>query len=335
LEAERWLDLDDVDARDVIFQLARQLFADLSARGMGFAGERWSAFMSDLKDRLDPTLTVELGQVGLEVAFKESTTARSQLRAVLDPRMPTLLDLINEVVGQARRWLSSHGGYDGMAVIVDQLDRIQPHYLDERQGVTNHVQLFVHGAGTLRGLGCDVLYVLPIELAYSPWRQNLTMAYAAEILSWPLLPVVQRDGTTNEAGMSAMRRIVELRAAAFGAAMSDLFASPELCGEICRLSGGHMRQMFLLLRSALDREVLPLDSTVLGRAVRRQAVDIRLGLRAGDWRVLEAVERTKQPAEGSEDSFFQLLRGMYVYAYEDDYGTWYDLNPLLAVRPGS
>jgi hypothetical protein len=337
LEAERWLDLADVDARDVVFQMARQLVADLAERGMGFALDRWKAFLGDIADRLDPKLSLGGDAVSLEVALKDSATARSELRRVLDPRLPTLYDLLNDILTKAKAWLAEaeHGGYHDVAVIVDQLDRIPLKFLDEKQAVSNHVQLFVHGAGALRALRCDVLYVLPIELAYSTWRNHLRLNYSAEIVTWPVVPVINRDGSSNEGGMAAMLEILDRRLSAAGASRGELLAEPSLAATLNRLSGGHMRQLFLLVRSALDRGVLPLTAAILNNAVRRQAIDIQLGLTSHHRGILDAVGRTKQMPEGDEDLFFTLLRDMFIFAYEDEAGTWYDRNPLLDALPAA
>jgi len=94
-----------------------------------------------------------------------------------------------------------------------------------------------------------------------------------------------------------------------------------------------MRQLFLLVRSALDRGELPLTEDILDRAVKRQAIDIRLGLTSRHRAVLESVALTKQMPDGEEEVFFTLLRDFFILTYEDDGGPWYDVNPLLGSLP--
>jgi hypothetical protein len=147
LKAEEWLDLSDIGAQDVIFQVVRQLIADLEGTGMGMVRKRWSAFLGDVLARLRKRIDLEgmtfdlggdAGGLGLDLMFKQSPDARIQLREVLDPRLPTLFDLINAILKEARTWLRDHGGFDDILVVVDELDRIPQRYVDEKQGVTTH-----------------------------------------------------------------------------------------------------------------------------------------------------------------------------------------------------
>ena len=110
-------------------------------------------------------------------------------------------------------------------MIVDELDRIPEKPISD-SGLTNHVSLFLDYAETLNALDCNVLYTIPIELAYSQRRPRLQAVYGEEILSLPVLPIRRRDGSDFDPGLAALCRIV--RARAEQADVEEVCAEPHL-----------------------------------------------------------------------------------------------------------
>jgi hypothetical protein len=111
------------------------------------------------------------------------------------------------VLKDAKVWLSKpeNGGYADILIIVDELDRIPQKVFNDR-GLTNHENIFLDHAGILRSLNCDVLYTIPIELAYSRCRQRLRDVYGSDILSLPVIPVTCRTGDPFEPGIKAIAK---------------------------------------------------------------------------------------------------------------------------------
>lgn len=339
-EAERWLDLSDPGAPEVMLQIARQLVDDLKTAGFGFGRERLSAFFGEVREILsrEVRLTgvkIPAGVAEFGLALKETPALRTQLRSVLEGQLPTLYDLINrEVIAAAREWLRlpENGGYDDIVVIADELDRI-PQRVVNQQGLTNHENLFLDHAGLLRALSCHVLYVLPIELALSLSHGRLRQVYGSEILVLPVVPVATRGGDDFGPGLGAVREVVRRRVQKAGARAEGLFADPTSLDRLCRLSGGHLRNVLIFLRSALDRSALPITAEAVARTIRRQADDIARPLGREDWAALRQVRASKERYEGAPERWYRFLKDQYVYAYEDADGTWYDWNPLLGEVP--
>jgi hypothetical protein len=82
-------------------------------------------------------------------ALQDFPTARGECREVLRGQLPTVFDLVNrELIPAAREHLRG-SGYDDLLLVVDDLDKIpQKVFADGR--VTNHENLFLDNAGTLR-----------------------------------------------------------------------------------------------------------------------------------------------------------------------------------------
>jgi len=340
VEAEESLDLQDVAAPDVVFLMVRQLVSDLRDQKFEFGWQRFTGFVKEFVELLRGEVQLKGIDIGADplkfsVVLKDVPRARPVLRSLLEGKLPTIYDLVNgEILEEARGFLRERG-FDDILLIVDQLDRI-PRKVINGRGLTNDENLFLDHAGTLRALRCHVLFTIPTELAYSLRRVDLQNAYGADILALPAIPVHDRDGKACDPGVRSMAEVVKRRAQKAGLESSQVFNPPTLLERFVRLSGGHLRSLFVLLRAALDRAShLPITEDIANRAIRRAASDLALPLRRREWEALERVHATKAPLEGPEEAalWYDLLCGLYVFAYEDERGRWYDWNPLLGEVP--
>lgn len=332
LEAEQWLDLQDVQAPDIIFHMVRQLVDDLNAAGFPFGRAKFEQFFGEIKDLLNSevefqSIKVPAGIAEFGLVLKDVPRARPTLRKLIEGHLPTIYDLINKVVlTKAREWLRENGRGEDILLIVDQLDRIP--------GLTNQRNIYLDHAAILLSLGCHVLYTVPIELAFSEAHLLLKAAYSCETLLLPLIPVSQRDGGTCEEGLRALCRIVHRRIAKTEATPQHVFEGNVL-EQLCGVSGGYIRNLFILLRSAMERcEKLPITRDVADRTIRRQAIDLSLALQPKQREALRAVHRSKEAFNADPALWNQLLRNLMALPYEDESGVWYDWNPLIAAVPG-
>jgi hypothetical protein len=341
LFAQRWLDIEDVQPEDLVLQIVRQLVADLRDAGIDLGERRFTSFFRSVWERVQKA-RLETAEVGIDplkfsFALKDFPTARDDFRGILRGQLPTVFDLVNnDLLPVARERLKEAHGYDDVLLIVDDLDKIPQKVLGD-QGLTNHENLFLDNAATLRAINCSLLLTIPIELAYSPAQGRLRDDYGAAIVTVPLISIVDRDGKPIPQGEDALIEILGRRARrAFGdeggdaaLAAGQVFADRELLLRVIRLLGGHVRGLLVMLTELLDWvENLPLGQETVDRYVTRAAKDLARGLFASDKEILGQVLRTRGPAE--DPRFFDLLRNHYVFAYEagaDEY--WYGLNPLM------
>ncbi|MGH3851795.1 MAG: hypothetical protein ACRDRT_19260, partial [Pseudonocardiaceae bacterium] len=152
LFAERWVHLDDVQPEDLVYQIVRQLVLDLEGAGFSFAEATFRSALGGVRDLVKGRVAFDKADVGIDPVevspwFEAFPTARKEFRALLQGLLPTIYDLTNnEILCQARTWLAQpeHGGYGGIAIIVDQLDRIPRKQLN---GCTNYENLFLNHVG--------------------------------------------------------------------------------------------------------------------------------------------------------------------------------------------
>jgi hypothetical protein len=339
LLAQRWLDLGDLQPEDLVFQMVRQLVADLREAGIDLGERKLDSFFRALVERFGnlklESAEIKLDPLSFSFSLEDFPTARTEFRSVLRPQLPTVFDLVNkDLLPDARSKLREQHGYDDLLLVVDDLDKIEQRVLTER-GLTNLENLFLENAKTLRALNCSLLLTVPVELAYSPARNGLRNTYGAEIVTVPLVPIVGRDGTRLAPGEAALVDVLARRAQrAFGGANAtacaeQIFADRELLLRVVRLSGGHVRSLLVIMSELLDRvDALPIGAETVDRYVPRAGRDLARGLFESDKTILRAVEASGEPVEDTR--FFDLLKHLYVFAYEagsDD--DWYGLNPLL------
>jgi hypothetical protein len=338
LQAEEWVDLQDVSASEIVFQMALQLVSDLKGAGQSFGWEKFNQFFKEFRDLLNTEVELKSVEVALDplkfgLTLKQVPSARPALRRLLEGRLPRLYDLINkEVLTKAREWLKTEYGCEGILLIVDQLDRI-PRKLINGRGLTNHESLYLDSSGILRALDCHVIYTAPVELVHSHVRPRLQNLYG-QALSLPAIPVIDRDGRENEPGCETLRQIVRNRAERAGMGVDEVFADPSSLGEICRLSGGHVRTLCNLLRSTIELcGDLPLGGDAVLQTARVWAADLAEPLNRADWTLLGQVHQSHEaPREATELELLSgLLANMYVLGYRDEQGAYYDWNPLLGL----
>jgi hypothetical protein len=331
------IDLQDASAPDIALQIARQLVDDLTAQGFGFAATRFSEFFGELGTILSQEVELKNvkipGWAELGFTLKGVPEVRPTLRRLLSGKLPTINQRINEqIVVPAREWLKANGNFQDILVIVDDLEKIPRKVLAE--DLTNHENIFLDHSNVLKSLACDLLYTVPIELAYSSKRKRLELAFAGEIMTLGVVPVTQRGGGPFEPGLRALRAIVEGRTKRAKATLDGFFADPNSLDRLCMLSGGHVRNLFVLLRSCMERcRALPVTPETVEQTVRGQAMDLTYPLSHADWAALRQVHEAHKPIEDQE-LWFGLLQNLYVFGYRGGKNLWYDWNPLLGEVPG-
>jgi hypothetical protein len=328
LVADKWLDLAELRAEDLSFQIVRQLITDLTDahyKPTGRVRDFFRRLADDLKKiGID---AIEVGSQSIKITLKiqeiTNKTTRQKFRELLQGNLPTIYDIINnELLTSARKYLRETLDIDEVLVIVDDLDRIPLE--------SGHDQLFVHHPGQLRALNCPILYTVPIDLAHSSRQNVIGDTFGTQIVTLPIMPFLDRDGKVNERAASNLREIVRRRVEAAGITLDALFETEELLTETLAASGGHVRTLFVLLLSMLHRmETLPIVGSVVDDSLHFNAATLALPLTSEKWRILDEVHRTKRQVNDNREAWNELLREFYVLTYLDKGGYWFDWNPQL------
>lgn len=112
--------------------------------------------------------------------------------------------------------------------------------------------------------------------ATSPARACAGRATSSAALQ---VKVLSRERQDNSAGLKAMEDIIRARLKAAEVAEETTFDSSETLDYFCRMSGGHTRNLLILLRSACDYlDALPVARMVLEEAVQGMRTDFERAL---------------------------------------------------------
>ena len=244
-----------------------------------------------------------------------------------------LLDLINnEILVPAIADLKKMGK-EGIVVIVDNLDRVDDSPKPWGRPQTEY--LFVDRAEQLRKLQCHVVYTMPLALRFSRDYGTLTARFMTDPIVLPMVPVVRRDGSPHQEGISLLRQMILSRVMPDNTeterlnAINQVFDSIETLDRLCFASGGHVRNIMRLLNDALRKQRgLPVTLEVLEDTIRKRRNELVLSIDDEEWKLLRQVNSTKKVV--GDVGYQTLIRSMYVYEYQYENGSWFEVNPVLA-----
>lgn len=110
--------------------------------------------------------------------------------------------------------------------------------------------------------------------------------------------------------------------------IGKIFAGENTLKQLCEVSGGHGRNLLIILNSWIIKEnKFPLSSAGLEAVVVNQVAGQTAQITPDEWELLNRVHQTKD-SSGDRD-FSKLIRTLLVYEYRDDRGAWYEVNPIL------
>ncbi|MDJ0701985.1 MAG: AAA family ATPase [Leptolyngbyaceae cyanobacterium MO_188.B28] len=353
------LDMGDVDISDILLAIAKQVSKSLEASNIRLAPNRFQRMLQGAADLLNSEVTglkmklPEFGGVNvadpvgisaedgvyslsfgigeLTTKAKDSKDVRSLLRQHLEPRINTILEVINtELIDTANQQLRDQGKA-GLVVIVDNLDRIDNK--PRVQGRRQPEYLFVDRGAQLKKLRCHLVYTIPLVLSFSNEKESLANRFGASPQVLPMVRTQNRDGSPCDAGLAALRQMILARA--FPdlpkdqrlAQATKIFDSVETLDRLCLSSGGHVRNLLVLVNDCLKKADPPLTQTLLDQVISLRRSDLTKAIDMDEWTLLREVHRTK--AVRGEGEYQALLRSLFVFEYRDAGQTWFDVNPVL------
>lgn len=339
-ESSQDLDMADIDVSDILLSVARQVSVSLEGIGIKLKPGYFTNLFKEIGDFLQTPLELSgqaelsLGIAKITAKTKDSAQMRNQLRQYLEPRTNSILQAINEEILEKAVEQLKQRGQKGLVVIVDNLDRVDMRPV--ASGRTQPEYLFIDRGEQLRRLKCHLVYTIPLALIFSneyeTLKNRLGGGIAPKVL--PMVLVRQRDGNDYEPGMSLLRQLVLARAFPEIAwnerpsLITDLFDHSDTLGRICRVSGGHIRNLLGLLYSCLQRQDPPFSRECLEAVIKDYRDDLLLAIDEYQWKLL--FEVVQQQSVKGESDYQSLLRSMYLFEYRDPQGRWFGISPALA-----
>ncbi|NET00114.1 MAG: ATP-binding protein [Sphaerospermopsis sp. SIO1G1] len=336
---EEDIDPEDVQYTDILLACTRKIlvaFKDQtnSPAILNWLKERWE----DLKDVLQTKLSIDELSIEAQVTqlakmtakVRTEPTERYKVRQLINPHTTTLTKALNEFIQDVKNGLPS--GYEELVLIADNLDRIVP--VIQEDGRSNHDQIFIDRNEQLKDLDCHLVYTVPISLIYSDRATSLSDIYGnPQVL--PMIMVKTPENDLYQPGIDKVIEILQKRLSTVDSSKSivDLFENRKSLEMLCFMSGGHARNLLLLMKEALKyTNTLPISKKALQRSISELRNTYKNTVYANEWSALAKVHHDK---EITNDKLYRGLlfnRCILEYRYQEPSGetrVWYDIHPLI------
>ena len=339
-ESDKDLEMGDLDVSDILLTIARQVIESLNTLEKLNLDEprRFKSIIEgaikllQTEIEISPEVELSFGIAKITAQAKASPQLRSKLRDYLGPRSNGIIETINQELLEPAHKKLKQRGKNGLVVIVDNLDKVDSS--PKPWGRPQPEYLFVDRGEQLASLHCHVIYTLPLALRFSNDFNTLTQRFKSDPQVLPMVSIQLRDGKEFGEGMAKLRQLVLARAFPHLEEqqrlekITEIFDSTETLDYLCKMSGGHVRNILRILNDAIKKQKgLPISSENLNKVIQNFRNERTLAVEDEEWELLRQVAQT-QKVKG-DDGYQRLIRSMFVYEYRDDDGSWFDINPIL------
>ncbi|MEM1115640.1 MAG: P-loop NTPase fold protein [Bacteroidota bacterium] len=177
----------------------------------------------------------------LTVRLRGGESEKRSLRQEIDGDIGLFLEELNDLIRDLQIRLREHQSL-GLVVIVDSLDRVILKTIDDEGRRTTHRELFIEHAEHLMAPACSMVYTIPVSLLNN---QNVANVWGTTPELLPMVKVHDQEGNDSSDALDAMVDAVSLRID-----IDSVFENSEDVRSLCRMSGGHLRDLMRLIRQA-------------------------------------------------------------------------------------
>lgn len=224
-------------------------------------------------------------------------------------------------------------GYSQLVILADNLDRIVP--ITQEDGRSNHEHIFIDRSEQLQALDCHLVYTVPISMLYSNRATDLRDIYGDDTQVLPMIMVQTPDNQRYQRGIDKVKELLQKRISMVDPHLSvaHMFEQPEALEQLCLMSGGHVRNVILLMKEAIKyTDNLPIPTRALQRSISETRNTYRNTVYANEWQPLAKVYASKKIENDQLHRNLLFNRCILEYRYLDAEGKikcWYDVHPLI------
>lgn len=260
LEANEETDINDARYTDLYLIVIKQVEFELRKLGLTFDTRLLKSFESWFKDitqeneqSVEKSVNVEAEatlsptapflaklMVKLLAQIKGSDKQKTTIRQTLEKDLSRLKSDTNLLLSDAFTKLrQKFPDCKGLLIIFDNLDRVPPL-------VAEH--LFLDYAAQMQELNCTIIYTVPISILCSP--KNPLNQFDGNPHIVPMINIYEFarhkcDLDYNQTGLDAIASVIEKRVD-----IDAIFENRHQLLELAKASGGHVRQLMQMMRSA-------------------------------------------------------------------------------------
>lgn len=333
------LNTADIDITDILLVIAGKVSKSLDEADIEYGPnafdelKAWIAGVLNIKievEKLD--LSAFFAKVTMTV--KNNQKARDRLRQSLESQTENLKNAINDAILQpANKSLKKHNKR-GLVVIVDNLEKVTQSFHQSNRSK----YLFVERGKELE-LECHVIYTIPLALALSEPQQLNQNFGLGNVIRLPMVPVKHKDGRDHQEGIALLKQMLMIRAFPDKTSenrldndlIKQIFDTPDTLENLCRTSGGHVRNLLSYLHACLKQtKNLPLTDELTTRILRDYSDILCQNITEKEIELLKTVSKDKRLENGKLAEYESLFQNLLTLEYPDQKdGSWWGINPIL------
>ena len=327
------LDRHNLQYADVLMAMARALLERVSGQKITLPAaalsklENWFAEKvvnqektSELTLGIETSVTANSGIPYLlellgrfTTAFKNNHTYKESLRQVIRNTFSDLADAFNELLRAAETALTDANKARRLLFLIDGTDQLRGE--DTRR-------FFIHDVEQLLAITVLAVYTAPINLKY----ESHLAGKLDDDLVLPMIKLYEKHSARCEAGWVAMRAILLRRAD------RSIFASDADIDRLVEHSGGHPRELLILLKLSCEfAEGDRLTAADIEAAIKQLASEYRRFLEPEDYALLARIDSDAIHA-GNDERTRRLLYNLALLEYND--ASWRRSHPVVRTLDG-
>ncbi len=344
-DAATEIDMSGVSYADVLLTLMYQLVSSihgsevedaLNVKAVDSLRQRLAPITIEREKTLESEGTAEAGVTfkpgipglfeiltRLSVRVRGGESEKRTLRDQIDSDIGLFLEDLNLLIQDLQIRLREAGS-SGLVILVDSLDRVILKSIGEDGQRTTHKELFIEHADHLMAPACSMVYTIPVSLLNN---ENVSNAWGARPELLPMVKVHDQDWSDCDRALDAMVGAVAKRID-----LEAVFADPDDVRRLCRMSGGHLRDLMILIREACS--YTPDDQKIASRAIDAAIQDLVNGYaRQIEDRELDALVEVAQTHRlPNREDCQRLPLKTLVLEYHNGH-QWHDVHPAVRRAP--
>ncbi len=182
-----------------------------------------------------------LGSLFYKIRFATSTGSeiKETIRREIEPRISELIELCNRLFTEVNNAINKQGK-KGIVIIIEEIDKTHPNTV---------LEIFKDYSSILTQLNAHFIYTFPISVYYSFAFRSIEPHFS-DVCLMPMIKVNMPDGSEFVEGIEVMLKIVDARMD-----VETLFADQQTLIQMIKMSGGSIRDLFLLVQEAAETAV--------------------------------------------------------------------------------
>lgn len=313
------LDEDILKSMEVWFQdRVKEINRSLKADGnteveIGNDGEYKLTDLANLPKLLGSLLGITYKlRTGLSGSYERANVIRTSFKN----RFIDFARKFNIFIAQTNAQLRTQNIGQEVLFIVDGLEKTM--------SAETRRRIIMEEANRIRQIEVNTIFTLPIELM----KEEQKIKNFGEIITFPFIKVVQRDGLPVTAAVQRFKELLYRRVNKL------LFANESMIEKAIQFSGGSPRQLLRIIEQAkwqLDPSAEKINDLALNKAIQKLGNSMARYIEPEDWRMLREIKTQLEYGHpiGFNSHIQSLLEKEILFEYND--GTYKRVNPLLEV----